>query len=395
MDFRFTEDQNRFRQEVKDFLNHQLPPDWFTGGAPEEETDEWWTLSRKFLKAMGQKGYLSFTWPKAYGGQERPLWEDAILGEELAYWRAPAMDYWYRWKMISALLLHFGNDEQKKQHLPGIASGDVYWCQGFSEPGAGSDLGAVQVRAVEKDDCYVVNGQKIWTTGAHRSHWCFAPLLTDPDAPKRSRMLSMFLIDMKTPGITVNRLESIEGAAHLCEAFFDDVRVPKENLVGVRGGGWLAAMALVNIERSGTGFASLPERILKELAAFARENRYNGVPLSQNPLVRHKLAQMAIEIEVCRMLAYRTAWVQATGQDVTSVGAIIKLFGSEMMQRVSNAGLEILGLYGELLPGSRWAKLGGLLTRDYMWNISITIAGGTSEVQRIIISTMGLGLPRM
>lgn len=395
MDFRFTEEQDGFRQEVKGFLAKQLPSDWLTGGAPEEETDEWWDITQRFLRAMAEKGWLSFTWPKEYGGQERPLWEDAILGEELAYWRAPAMDYWYRWKMISALLLNFGNDEQKRKHLPGIAKGEVHWAQGFSEPEAGSDLGATKVRAVEKDDCWVVNGQKIWTTGAHRSHWCFAPLFTDPDAPKRSRMLSMFLIDMKTPGITVNVLESMEGVGHLCEVFFDDVRVPKENLVGERGRGWLAAMALVNIERSGTGFASLPQRVLEELVEFVKDIKCNGVPLAQDPLIRHKLAEMAIEIQVCRMLAYRVAWVQATGQDVTSVGAMIKLFGSEMMQRISNTGLQILGLYGQLEPGSRWARLGGLIGRDYLWNVSITIAGGTSEIQRIIISTMGLGLPRM
>ncbi len=395
MDFQFSEEQDRFRQEVKGFLAKQLPSDWLHGGAPEEETDEWWDITQRFLRAMAERGWISFTWPKEYGGRERPLWEDAILGEELAYWRAPAMDYWYRWKMISALLLNFGNEAQKRKHLPGIAKGEFYWAQGFSEPGAGSDLGAVQVRAVEKDDCWVINGQKIWTTAAHRSHWCFAPVMTDPDAPKRSRMLSMLLIDMKTPGITVNVLESMEGVGHLCEVFFDDVRVPKGNLVGERGRGWLAAMVLVNIERSGTGFASLPQRILEELIEFVKGTRCNGAPLAQDPLVRHKLAEMAIEIQVCRMLAYRTAWVQATGQDVTSVGAMIKLFGSELMQRISNTGLQILGLYGQIEPGSRGARLGGLIERDYLWNVSITIAGGTSEIQRIIISTMGLGLPRM
>lgn len=395
MDFRFTEEQEKFRQEVSNFLAEQLPSDWLHGGAPEDETDEWWELTQKFLKALADRGWIALTWPKEYGGLERPTWEDAILGEELAYWRAPAMDYWFRWKMISALLLHFGDDEQKRKHLPGIAKGEVYWTQGFSEPEAGSDLGAVKVRAVDKGDCWVVNGQKIWTSGAHRAHWCFAPMMTDPDAPKRSRALSMLLIDMKTPGITVRPLESLEGASHLCEMFFDDVRVPKENLVGERGRGWLAAMVLVNIERSGTGFASLPQRILEELITYAKQTKHNGVPLAEDPLIRHKLAQMAIEIQVCRMLAYRTAWVQATGQDVTSVGAIIKLFGSEMMQRVSNTGLQIMGLHSQLVPSSERATLGGLITRDYMWNLCLTIAGGTSEIQRIIISTMGLGLPRM
>ncbi len=395
MDFRLTEEQERFRQEARDFMSRQLPSDWLHGGVPEDETDYWWEISQKFLRGLAQKGWLSFTWPKECGGQERPLWEDALLGEEMASWRAPAMDYWYRWKMVAALLLNFGSEEQKRRHLPGIAKGEVYWCQGFSEPVAGSDLGGVEVRAAEKDDCYVINGQKIWTSGAHRSHWCFAPLMTDPDAEKRSRRLSMFLIDMKTPGITVNRLESLEGAAHLCETFFDDVRVPKENLVGERGRGWLGAMALVNIERSGLGAASLTQRILDWLVQFAKETKRNGVPLAEDPVIRHKLAQMAIEIQICRMLAYRTAWVQATGQDVTSVGAMVKLFGSELMQRVSNTGLQIIGPYAQLVPGSKWAKFGGLITRDYMWNLSITIAGGTSEIQRLIIATMGLGLPRM
>ncbi|HEY49913.1 MAG TPA: hypothetical protein G4O13_07700 [Dehalococcoidia bacterium] len=395
MDFTFTEEQDKFRQEVKDFLAKQLPADWLTGGAPEEETDEWWEFTKKFLLAMADKGWLSLTWPKEYGGQERPLWEDAILGEELAYARAPGMDYWYRWKMISALLLNFGNDEQKRKHLPGIASGEVHWAQGFSEPEAGSDLGATKVRAEDKGDHWLVNGQKIWTTGAHRSNWCFAPMMTDPDAEKRSRRLSMLLIDMSTPGITVNVMESMEGASHVCETFFDDVRVPKENLVGERGRGWLAAMALVNIERSGTGFASLPQRVLEQLVQYANETKCNGVPLAQDLVIRSKLAQIAIEIEVCRMLAYRTAWVQNTGQDVTSVGAMIKLFGSEMMQRISNTGLQIMGPYGQLEPGSKRTQIAGLIERDYLWNVSMTIAGGTSEIQRIIISTIGLGLPRM
>ena len=395
MDFRLTEEQDKFRQEVRSFLKKELPSDWLTGGAPEDETDEWWKFTQRFLRRIGERGWISATWPKEYGGKERPIWEDALFGEELAYWRAPAMDYWFRWKMISALLLHFGNDEQKRRHLPGIASGQVYWCQGFSEPGAGSDLGGCQVRAADKGDYFLVNGQKIWTTGAHRAHWCFAPLMSDPDAPKRSRALSMFLIDMKSPGITVNRLESIEGAAHLCETFFDDVKVPKENLIGERGRGWLAAMVLVNIERSGLGFASMPQRIMEQLVEYVKETKRNGVPLAEDPVIRHKLAEMAIETEICRMLAYRVAWVQATGQDVTSVGAVIKLFGSELMQRVSATGLEILGPYAQLLPGSRGAKLAGLITRDYMWNISITIAGGTSEIQRVIIATQGLGLPRM
>jgi alkylation response protein AidB-like acyl-CoA dehydrogenase len=395
MEFRLTEEQATFRQEADDFMAQQLPADWLHGGAPEDESDEWWEVSQRFLNALAEKGWLCHTWPEAYGGKARPLMEDALLGEAMAFWKAPAMDYWYRWKMIAALLMNFGNEEQKRRHLPSIAKGEIYWCQGFSETGAGSDLGAVQVRAVEQDDCFVVNGQKIWTSGAHHSSWCFAPLMTDPDAEKRSRRLSMFLIDMSTPGITVNRMESLEGAAHLCETFFDDVRVPKENMVGERGRGWLGAMALVNIERSGLGSASLTQRILDELVKFARETRHNGVPLSEDPVIRDKLAQAAIEIQVCRMLAYRVAWVQATGQDVTSVGAMIKLYGSELMQRLANTGMQLLGPHAQLVPGSDRTKLGGLMARDYMWNLSMTIAAGTSEIQRLIIATMGLGLPRM
>ena len=394
MEFLWNEEQTKFRQEVRGFLTHQLPSDWFTGGAPEAETEEWFELTKKFLKAVGDKGWISMSWPKEYGGQECSNWLDAILGEEFSYYRAPAQDYWFRWKMISALLLHFGSDEQKKKHLPGIASGEVFWAQGFSEPGAGSDLGGCQVKCVDKGDHWLINGQKIWTTGAHRAHWCFAPLMTDPDAPKRSRMLSMILIDLSTPGITINPLEGLDGTAELTEVFFDDVKVPKENLCGERGRGWLAAMALVNIERSGTGCVSMPYRIMEQLIEYCKETKHNSVPLSENPIIRRKLAQMAIEIEVCRGLAYRTAWIQATGQDVTTIGAIVKLYGSEMMQRQANTGLEIMGMHGNLMAGSKHATLGGLVTRDYMWDLCLTIAGGTSEIQRIIISTMGLGLPR-
>jgi alkylation response protein AidB-like acyl-CoA dehydrogenase len=392
MDFRFTEEQEKFRQKIRNFLTKELPPDWLTGGAPEDETDEWWQLTQKFLKKIGDNGWISATWPKEYGGQERPTWEDALLGEELAYFRAPAQDYWFRWKMIAALLLHFGNDEQRKQHLPGIASGQVYWTQGFSEPGAGSDLGGVQVKAQDKGDYFLVNGQKIWTTGAHRAHWCFAPLMSDPDAPKRSRMLSMFLIDMKSPGITVRRLESLEGVAHLCETFFDDVKVPKENLVGDLNNGFYIIGAALLFERAVTvsGF----HRALELLTEYVKTTKRNGKPLAADPLIRHKLAEMEMKFAVTRVLSYRLSWMQVHKMFALTEVAITKLLSTETVYDLAQTGMQILGHYGELAPGSKWAELQGWFAHMYQEAPHYKIAGGTSEIQRQILATRTLGLPR-
>ena len=394
MDFRFTEEQENFRQEVRDFLHRELPSDWPFNGRLAEESDEWWDFTLSWLRKLGGKGWIALTWPEEYGGKGRPLMDEVILSEEMAYRRTPGVQVWARWKMVAPIIMGLGSEEQKKRHLPGIAKGEVTWCEGFSEPGAGSDLASLQLRAEEQKDSYILNGQKLFTSGAHRSDWMFLLARTDPEAMPQRRGISFFLMDMKTPGITVRPLVNLANIDNFNEVFFDNARVPKENLVGEKNRGWYVAMALLNIERSAAGIASWYQRLQELLVQFVRETKRHGVPLARDPIIRHKLAEAAIEAQIARMISYRVACMQSQGLEVTSEGAMINVYGMELMQRLANMGLQILGLYGQLEPGSKWAQLGGVLERDYLYNTGLTIGAGTSEIQRLVIAIWGLGLPR-
>jgi len=390
MDFRFSEEEEGFRQEVREFIKKELPPHWTGTGVLQEAKDgEEWEFSRNMLRKVGGRGWHALAWPKEYGGQESVA-RQFILSEEMYYHELPGVDLLGA-LMCAPALIEYGTEEQKREHLPKIAKGEVLWCQGFSEPGAGSDLAALATRAVEKDDHFILGGQKVWSTNAHRADWCFLLARTDPQVPKH-RGISFFLLDMKTPGVTVRLLPNIVGT--YCEIFLDSVPVPRGNLVGKQDDGWRVSTAVLGYERSGIHRIAAAQRNLTRLIEFAKETKCDGVPLFKDPSVRSRLTQLFIESQAVRLLAYRIVWLQSRGQSVDYEASMARLFSAEFQQRVASTGMQLLGPYGQLEPGCRWAPLVGFFLRQYLHALGATVAAGTSEIQRSIIAIRGLGLPR-
>ena len=276
--------------------------------------------------------------------------------------------------------------------MPPIRDGAVFFCQGFSEPGAGSDLASAQTRAVRDGDDYVINGQKIWTSYAHRAERMFLLARSDAEAPKH-KGLSYFILEMDRPGITVKPLVDLAGRHHFNEVFFEDVRVPAANLIGEENGGWYAAATSLDFERSGIYRVVGAIRTLHELTALAKERGADGRRAVDDDRVRHQLAELQIEFAAGRLLAYRVASLLDAGEPLGNAASVSKLFGSELQQRLAGM-LNVAGLAGQLSAGSEWAPLEGRLAYEYQIGVQLTIAAGTSEIQRNIIATRGLGLPR-
>ena len=390
MDFSFSSEDTAFQQELRHFLGQELSPDWEGAGRFPDETD--WEFTREMRTKLAQRGWLTMHWPQEYGGQGASPVRSAIFNEEMSYSRVPGRDI-FGVRMLAPILMIYGTEEQKKTFLLPVAKGEVQWCQGYSEPGSGSDLASLQTRAVSDGDDYVINGSKIWTTMAHRADWIMLLTRTDPEAPKH-RGISFILVDMKSPGVSVQPVYNMTGGHDFNQVFFDNVRVPKRNLVGEENRGWYVGVTLLDFERSGIDYSAVSRRLLSELMDYARTTPSNGETIAKNPQVRSVLADRYIEAETARLLAYGVAWMQDQGLVPNKEASMSKVFGSETLQRVTSSGLEILGLYGQLRPGDKWAPLKGRMPDNWMYSFSHTIAAGTSEVQRNIIASRGLGLPR-
>ena len=316
-----------------------------------------------------------------------------IYNEEMAYFRAPTRDVSIGTELVGPTLMLYGTEEQKSRYLPEIASGEVVYCQGFSEPESGSDLASLQLRAEEDGDDYVLTGSKIWTSGAHRATRCYLMTRTDPEAPKH-RGISVFIADMDAPGIEVRPILNMFDIHYFNQVFFDNVRVPKANMIGEKNRGWYVAATSLDFERSGVGRFAANQRSLEELVRLAKETRVNGRPLSEDPVLRNRLADLWVANGAGRMVAYNVAWMQSEGLVPNKEASVSKMMGSEIAQRIHALGVDMLGLYGVLDRGSGWAFMNGRLAWEWMDSISFTIRAGTSEIQRNIIATRGLGLPR-
>jgi len=395
MDFRFSEDEEAFREEVRQWLGKEIPQRWIDlDPGIWEETEESWALARAFQRKLGEKGWLAPAFPREYGGLELSHMKRLVLAEELAYSRAPVsveVEITVNWVAPSIML--FGNEAQRKAYVTPIARGETIFCIGYSEPDAGSDLASLKTRAVEEGDGYVINGQKIWCSYAHLADYCWLAARTDPDAP-RHQGISVFIVDMKTPGITVRPLINILNQHSFNEVFFDDVRIPKENLVGQKNNGWYQVMIALDFERSSVGWAASNRRVIEELIDYARNTMRNGKPLASDPLVRNQLAQLVVENEVARMMAYRLAWMFSRGLHPSYESSMSMVFISEATRRTADVGMRILGHYGELDRDSRWAVMNARLMRMCLSSLSIGVGGGSNEIQRNIIAMRGLGLPR-
>jgi len=388
MEFKFTAEHEALRKEVREFLAEALPN---RGTGPVRPTSqENWEEQLAFNKKLAQKGWIAPAWPKEYGGLGWSHINQMIFSEELSYAGAPDGGRVFNVGMIGPTLIVHGTPEQKAEHLPRITNAEVTWCQGYSEPGAGSDLASLQTRAVRDGDDYVVNGQKIWTTGAHHADWCFLLVRTDPDAPKH-KGISFLLVDMKTPGITVRPLVNMAGYHEFNEVFFEDVRVPVRNRVGEENRGWYVAMTLLDFERSNVASIAANQRQLELLMQTWRERRSGE---SYRDILRHRLADLWIANETGRMLAYRIAWMQEAGRIPNYESSVIKVFATELAQRITNFGINLFGPAGALEPDSKYAVANGVFEKGHLVNVAPTIYSGSNEIQRNIIAQRGLGLPR-
>ena len=390
MEFKFTAEDEEFRTELRAFMKTELPDPWEGAGRYPEDDD--WDLNRVIRQKMAEKGWLTMHWPEEYGGQNASPVKSAIYNEEISYMRAPGRDI-FGVRMLGPTLMIHGSEEQKKTHLPSVAKGEIQWCQGYSEPESGSDLASLSTRAVRDGDDLVINGAKVWTTMAHRADWIMLLTRTDPDAPKHHG-ISFVLVDMKSPGVSVRPIINMAGGHEFNQVTFDDVRVPRANVVGDEDRGWYVAVTLLDFERSGIDYSASARRLLDDTKEFATETKRNGVPLIEIPWVRTLMADRYIDCEVARLMAYNVAYMQSQDLIPTKEASMSKVFGSETVQRVSEAALDILGMYGTLGREDKWAPLKGRVQENWMNAFAGTIAAGTSEIQRNIIAGRGLGLPR-
>ena len=390
MDYREDQTIVDFRQEVKDFIGENLPGDWGSRPQGEGYDQEVMTVTRSFQDEMAKRRWLTMAWPKEYGGLEAPHSQQMIMSEEMAYHRAPGAGGNMGVQWVGPSLMLYGTEEQKEEHLAGIADAKTWWCTLYSEPGSGSDLASLQTRAVKDGDDYVINGQKIWTSGAHVSDWGWLAARTDPDAPKH-KGITMFMLRMDTPGVTVRPLINMAEGHGFNEVFFEDVRIPQTNVVGETNRGWYHLAVALDFERSGIGAFAGGRRTVEEITAFAQDNLHL---IERRPAVRYELAERAIEVEIGTMMAYRIAYMQEHGEIANHEASMSKLFGSELGQRIAKTGMELIGMSGNIWSDGPYAAMQGRLSRSYVSAVSGTIAAGTSEIQRNIIATRGLGLPR-
>lgn len=382
MDFRFTAEQEAFRQDIQTFLHDALPE------TPAIAEDAWILgFDRAFSQRLAAQGWIGLTWPREYGGQGKSYLERLILTEELLRASAPVAAHWLGDRQMGPSILRYGTPEQKARFLPGIISGELVFCIGMSEPGAGSDLAGLQTKAVEDGDSYLVSGQKIWTSFAHLADYCYLVARTNPDVPKH-KGISEFLVDMRSPGITIKPIVDMTGAHHFNEVFFDEVRVPKNCLVGEKDQGWYQIAAQLDYERSGI------ERLMSNyplLAAITQYLRETGQ--LHREVIRHRLAQLHTEWTMGKWLVYKVAWLLTQGIVPNAQAAVAKAYCTEFEQRLAQAASEWMGGYGQLMPGSPRALLQGRIARAYLYAPAYTIQGGTSTILRNIMATRGLGLP--
>jgi alkylation response protein AidB-like acyl-CoA dehydrogenase len=385
MDFQLNEEEAALRLEIDAWLDINLPK---TTTDPDDQAGLL-ERDRAFLKRLAGRGWIAPAWPKQYGGLAATPLEQAIFSERMAYRNAPNPTGLLSTPIgtVGPTIIVHGTEEQKRQHLPGITGAVTGWCQGFSEPAAGSDLASLQTRAVRDGDDYVVNGQKIWTTSAHYASWMILLARTDAEAPKH-RGISCFLVEMQTPGITVRPLPNLAGHHGFNEVFFDNVRVPRANLVGEENRGWYVATTTLDFERSHIGGTARARRLLDEAINQVRGTDHRSAAR------RALLAELVIECEVGQWLGYRVAWLQTRGIIPNVEASAAKLFSTELGQRVSNALVNVWGLTGQLQSAPSLARLSASPGPSYLQSTAMTIAGGTSEIQRNVIATRGLGLPR-
>lgn len=386
MDLHPTPEQAAFREEVRSWLQAHAPVE----PLPAASTPEGLEAHRRWEKALYDAGYAAISWPREYGGRGADLHSQAIFAEEYAAANAPERINTLGLALAGPTLIVHGSDEQKARWLPGILSCEAIWCQGFSEPDAGSDLAALRSSAVLDGDEYVVNGQKIWTSGGRHADWMFALVRTNPDVPKH-KGITYLMIDMHSPGIEVRPIVQVSGDAAFAEVFITDVRVPAHQVVGAVDDGWRVAMTTLGFER-GTGLGSWV-RFAKDLAALVDVVRAMG--LEDDPRVRDQVAALYAENQVFRRNSSRTLTTLSSGKPIGPEASMTKLYWSDMERRIYETGMEVLGPWAELAPDAApIARANPGFHRKYWYGRAACIYAGTSQIQKNIIAERVLGLPK-
>ena len=387
MDFAFKEEEEKIVQEVRNFLQDEVTP---------ELVDETLDLGliyggregRKFVKKFAAKGWLTPNWPREYGGLATSEMVTYMIRDELAYAMVPTI--FIGAHMAGPTILRIGTEEMKEQYLPSLSRGETEFALGYTEPDAGSDLASLNMQVEDVGDHFLINGQKTFNTHCHVADYHWLAARTDLNAP-RHKGISLFVVDLKSPGITINPMITMAGW-RTNEVFYENVKVPKRNLVGEKNQGFYYVMTALDFERMAP--PGTYRRLNEEVIEYAKEKVVDGRPLSKNPLIRQKLAETSIELEVCKLLYYQLPYMLDKGVVPNYQSSMEKMFVTEVWQRVASTGMEVLGLYGQLRRDSKRAALGGKVGFFYRSSVVETLYGGTSEIMRNIIATRGLNLPR-
>jgi alkylation response protein AidB-like acyl-CoA dehydrogenase len=393
MDLNLTPQEQAFRDELRAWLQTNVPPPLPMNA--EETMEQRFQRLRIWQRKLFDAGWAGVSWPKDYGGRGATLMEQVIFLEEMARAQAPPMANTLGLGLIGPTIIHYGTEEQKKRYLPKILSAEEIWCQGFSEPNAGSDVAALRSAAKLDGDHFIIDGHKVWNSYGWAADWCALVVRTDVSAAKH-KGLTYILVDMKSPGVEVRPLRQITGESEFTEIFFNQVRVPAANVLGKVNSGWDVALGTLMHERAtlGATITILYRRSFDRLVELARERRRNGKPLAEDPVVRQKLAQAYSELEVFRLNQMRAVSRASSGAVPGPEGSILKIFWSEYNQRFQQIAQEILGPYGMLEEGSPEAIDGGAWSYGFLRCRGNTIEAGTSEIQRNIIGHFVLGLPK-
>jgi alkylation response protein AidB-like acyl-CoA dehydrogenase len=393
MDFSYSQEEEAFRDKIKQWLavNMKELPDWWLQedlAGPERGSEEFVDFSKWWHRKLYDAGFVGITWPKEYGGQGGTVMEQVIFYEEIAKHRAPGPTNIHGIGWCGPAIMAVGTEEQKKRYPPKILSAEEIWCTFYSEPEAGSDMANVQTTAVVDGDHWVVNGQKVWNSGAHEADWGVLLVKTDQEARKHRALTYMF-VDLKTPGIDVRPLPTISGSAEFNETFFDNVRIPLDQVIGEVNMGWYVAASALEFERSGSGNAIAREKMVMDVIQLAKDMGRNN-----DPVIRQRLAQLYVETSLLKYMAFRGITYELREGRPGSQGAIASLFGTEFGQRLQEMAVDLQGPYGRLMRNSKHAISHGDWQTAFLTSRGSSIATGTVEIKRNIIAQRVLGLPR-
>ena len=393
MDFNYSAEDEAFRQDLRKWLeaNKQYAPG--SVSVMSNESDEQWQARVTWHKKLNDGGWVAVNWPKKYGGRAATVMQRLIFREELSRLNLSEPAIGMGISLLGPTLLNWGTEEQKRRHIPAILRGEEVWCQGYSEPSSGSDLASVQTRAVEDGDDFVVNGQKVWTSMAQHADWIFALVRTDPDAPKH-KGISYLLMDMHSPGVTVRPLVQMTGGRGFNEVFFEDVRVPKKNIVGEKNNGWQVAMTTLMFERGGGAGQGGPSQEVMDLVQLARKLPRDDKTAWDDPSVRQKIAEFASEATALKYTGYRQLTRQLKGMPPGPEGSMMKLVSTELGLKMALYAMELLGSYSQIEFGAPFAIDKGKWSFRMLAARGPTIYAGTNQIQHNIIGERVLGLPK-